>query len=113
MSRVGQLAQDLSVAQERKGHLNQYLEANKRRFKNQRAARTGIEHGIKLLVFEELLGEKAISAVLSFAYDCFRRIKYSELAPLKATVDQTEWITALVKQKAGWVDGCQECYEGR
>lgn len=113
MSRVDQLVADLSRAEARKGHISKYLEVTTDRFKNRRAARTGIEHGIKLLVFEKFFDERAVSAVLSFVYVNFRAIKYSQLPSLKATMENTEWIAELVEQKASWIDECQNLYEGR
>lgn len=94
------------------GHIKQYLKHNDHRFKNQQVTRTGIEHGIKMLVFESLLGKGAISAILSFKYRRFRAIKFEELVFLVTIVNQKKWIVELLEQKAEWFDGCQNQYDG-
>lgn len=85
---------------------------NKDRFINQRATRTGVEHGIKLLVFEELLRTKTISAILSFVYRRFQSVKFTELPCLKEIVNRLEWVKEVAEQKADWLDGCQNQYDG-
>jgi len=72
----------------------------------------GIEHGIKLLVCEELFGSKAVSAILIFKYRRFRTIKFDELDDLKEAIKSSEWIFELAEQKAAWFDGCQSHYDG-
>lgn len=112
-SRVSELAKNLSISQGRGGcHIMKYLERNNHRFKNQDVTRKGINHGIKLLVFEQLVGTMAISAILSFRYRLFRAVKFEDLPFLKTMLDDSEWVTELVGQKAGWFDGCQTQYDG-
>lgn len=112
-SKVNELAEDLSISRERGlGHIKQYLKRNDHRFKNQQVTRTGIEHGIKMLVFERLLGKRAISAILSFKYRRFRAIKFEELIFLVTIVNQKKWVAELLEQKAEWLDGCQHQYDG-
>ena len=111
-SRVGELVENSYLEGRNNGHITEYLDVNKDRFKNQQVTRTGIEHGIKLLVFERLLGTSGISAILSFRYRRFRMVKYQDLAFLKTMVNQSSWLATLVEQKADWLDNCQSCYDG-
>ena len=112
-SRVSELAEDLSTAQEKSaGHINAYIGLNSHRFINQQVTRTGLEHGIKLLVLERLLGKRAISAILSFKYRRFRVVKYKDLDSLVRGMNQIGWIMKLVGKKAEWLDGCQNEYDG-
>jgi len=112
-SRVSELLKDLSISRKRNsGHIPEYLENNKHRFKDQKTTNAGIDHGIKLLVFESLLGARGISAILSFKYRRFRELKYEELADLKAVINESTWLKTLAEAKAGWLDGCQRLYDG-
>ncbi|KAL9099828.1 MAG: hypothetical protein Q9163_004722 [Psora crenata] len=111
-SKVSVLVEDLSVSQERGlGHIVEYLESNNCRFKKQDITRRGIEHGIKFLVFELLVGTRVISAILSFKYSLFRAVKFEDLPFLKTIVDDSKWVKELVGQKAGWYDECQSRYD--
>ena len=113
-SRVEELVRDHTYSQEkRNGHISEYLQCNTHRFINQRATRNGIEYGIKLLVFEKLVGTSGISAIFSFGHHKFRVLKYEELASLREMVDRSEWIKELAQRKAAWLDGCQIQYDGR
>ncbi len=111
-SRVSELAEDLSTAQEKAaGHIEEYVNFSNR-FMNKQVTRTGIEHGIKMLVLERLLGKRAISAILSFKYTRFRVVKFEDLDCLVRGMNQTGWIMELVENKADWLDGCQSQYDG-
>ena len=57
--------------------------------------RAGIEHGIKLLLFEELFGTKATSAILIFKYRRVTGVKFNELNNLKDTMKRSKWISEL------------------
>ena len=110
-SRVSELAKDLSTAQEtHAGHIQEYLDLNSHRFINKEVTRAGLKHGIKLLVLERLLGQRAISAILSFKYTLFRAVKYEDLNSLVRGIDQIRWILELVEKKADWFDSCQNQY---
>lgn len=92
-SRINQLVGDLSDSKERAdGHIKEYVDANTHRFKNSDLARYGIHCGIRLLVFERLLGEPGSSAILCFSFYRFRLIKYPEFACLEQQVRGTAWI---------------------
>ncbi len=111
--RVEELVIHHTYAQEKtKGHINEYLKRNTRRFIDQRLTRKGIVHGIKLLVFEKMVGTRGISAILSFGNTKFRAVKYEELVSLREMVDKSKWIKALAQTKAAWLDGCQIQYNG-
>jgi len=112
-SKVTELVKDPSLSQERRhGHIREYLQNNTHRFKDQAATGKGIEHGIKLLVFERMFGGKAISAILSFTYRRFRAVRYEELAPLQDLMSHSQWLVNLASSKAAWLDRCQRHYEG-
>ncbi len=112
-SRVSELVEDLATAQEKAaGHIKEYINLNGHRFINTQVTRTGIEHGIKMLVLERLLGKRAISAILSFKYRRFRVVKYEDLDSLVRGMKQTGWIMELAEKKADWLDGCQNQYDG-
>ena len=91
----------------------EYLNHNTHRFKNQETAREGIQHGIKMLVCETLLGTITISAILCFKYCQFHAVKFEELRSLMTMMDQTEWIKELLVDRSGdWFDNCQKKYNG-
>ena len=93
--------EDLATAQEKAaGHIKEYINLNGHRFINTQVTRTGIEHGIKILILERLLGKRAISAILSFKYRRFRVVKYEDLDSLVRGMKQTGWIMELAEKKA-------------
>lgn len=103
-----------SVEPSRKlGHITEFLNANKRRFNNPVAARGGIEHGLKLLVSETLLGGIGYSAILIFHYGKFRAVKYAEFNNLKDAIKKSDSIKKLAEQKADWFGQCQSIYNGK
>jgi hypothetical protein len=111
--RVEELVMHHTYAQEKtKGHINQYLQCNTHRFIDKHLTGKGIVRGIKLLVFEKMVGTSGISAILSFGNTKFRAVKYGELASLREMVDKSKWIKALAQRKAAWLDGCQVKYDG-
>lgn len=110
-SRIQELVQDVTKSDERSdGHIGEYLKVNPQ-FKDHRTTRTGIEHGIKLLVFEHLHENTAVSSILFLKYGRFRRVKFRELARLKKIMTDAAWIPALIKQLS-WFDDCQHQYDG-
>lgn len=112
-SRINQLVGDLSDSKERAdGHIKEYVDANTHRFKNSDLAQHGIHCGIRLLVFERLLGEPGSSAILCFSFHRFRLIKFPELACLGQQVRETAWIWSLAKAKSDWLGRCQSYYDG-
>lgn len=99
------------VPQARKcGHITAFLKA-KPQFKDLTAIRTGIYHGIKLLVLERLFGRSTVSAVLLFVSRQFQRVKHEELTSLKMLLGSSKLITELVEGRAGWFDNCQKYYD--
>jgi len=85
------LVKNLSISQERGlRHIVKYLESNNRRFKKQNITRREIEHEIKFLVFELLVGTRVISAILSFKYSLFRAIKFEDLFFLKTMMNDSK-----------------------
>ena len=112
-SRINQLVGDLSDSKERAdGHIKEYVDANTHRFKNSDLAHHGIHCGIRLLVFERLLGEPGSSAILCFSFHRFRLIKFPELVCLGQQVRETAWIWSLAKAKSDWLGRCQSYYDG-
>ena len=102
--------QDITKSDERTdGHIAEYLKVNPQ-FKDHRTTRTGIEHGIKLLVFEQLHGSTAVSGILFLQFSRFRRLKFRELARLKKLMTDAAWILALITQLS-WFDDCQHQYD--
>ena len=111
-SRISQLVKDLSDSKERAdGHIKEYVDANAHRFKNRDLAQQGIQCGIRLLVFERLLGESGSSAILCFSFYRFRSLNFPELDCLGQEVRETPWIWDLVKNKSGWLGSCQTYYD--
>lgn len=103
-----------SVEPSRKlGHITGFLNANRHRFHNLVAARAGIEHGLKLLVSETLLGGIGYSAILIFRYGKFRAVKYAEFNDLKDAIKKSNSIKKLAEQKADWFGQCQSIYDGK
>ena len=110
-SRIKERTMNLLVKPSRKlGHIAEFLKINKYRFQNRIAARTGIEHGIKLLVCETLLSGIGFSAILIFQYSRLRSIKFEELDGLKDALKDANKIKKLADQKADWLDHCQREY---
>jgi len=95
------------------GHITEFLEANPRRFHNLGAARDGIEHGIKLLVCEMLMGGIGVSAILIFRFSSLRALKYEELNDLKDAIEKQGSVKELAGQKADWLRQCQSEYDGK
>ncbi len=95
------------------GHIAEFLKINKDRFHNQKAARAGIEHGIKLLVCEALLGETGFSAILSFHYTSLRSVTFKELDCLKDAIQDGDPIKELAEQQTQWLDLYQRDYDGK
>lgn len=103
-----------SVEPSRKlGHIAKFLDHNRDRFHNISAARAGIEHGIKLLICETLLGGVGLSAILVFQYTRFREIKFEELDGLKDAIKGADRVRKFAEEKADWFDHCQRDYNGR
>lgn len=112
-SKVTELVKDLSLSQERRhGHIREYLQSNTHRFQDRATTGKGIEHGIKLLVFERMFGARVISGILSFIYRRFRAVRYEELALLQGMMRHSQWLAELASSKAAWFDRCQGQYEG-
>ena len=112
-SRVRQRAENPSTEPSRKlGHITEYLKLNTSRFRNLATAREGIEHGMKLLVCELLLGGIGFSAILIFQHDSLRTVKYLELKNLQNAIEQEDSIMSLAEEKANWFGHCQNKYDG-
>ena len=116
VSSIEKRAENPSVQLGRKlGRITKFLDANTHRFHNHTAARGGIEHGIKLLVCEKLLGGKGISAIFIFRFTSLRRLKYEELNALKDAIEEqgSKSIMKLARQKTDWLGRCQSIYNGK
>lgn len=113
-SRISERVANPSVEPSRKlGNIRSFLDANLHRFANLSAARDGIEHGMKLLVCERLLGGIGFSALLIFQFDSLRLVKYPELMDLKSAIDKEESVKNLAKLKADWFGDCQNKYNSK
>lgn len=111
---VEERASNPSLAPSRRlGHIAKFLDVNRHRFHDILTARIGIEHGIKLLTCERLLGGTGFSAIFMFRYTRIRKIKYEELAALKDKIEGSVSIKDLAKRKAEWIDHCQGLYDGK
>ena len=83
--------EDLSISRKRGNRrIKKYSRSNKDRFKSKRIIKDRIRHGIKLLVFKQLVGNKTISAPLSFIYIYFRAVPYKKLKNLAEAVGKYE-----------------------
>ena len=112
-SRINQLVENLSDSKERAdGRIKEYVDANTHRFKNRDLAQHGIQCGIRLLVFERLLGESGSSAILCFSFHRFRSLNFPELNCLGQEVRKSPWIWDLAKEKSCWLGSCQTYYNG-
>ena len=112
-SRINQLVDKLSDSKERAdGRIRGYVDANAHRFKNKDLAQHGIQCGIRLLVFERLLGESGSSAILCFSFHRFRSLNFPELNCLGQEVRKSPWIWDLAKEKSSWLGSCQTYYDG-
>lgn len=94
------------------GHIKEYIDANAHRFENKDLAQHGIQYGIRLLVFERLLGESGSSAILCFSFYRFRSLNFPQLDCLGQEVRETPWIWDLAKDKSGWLGRCQTYCDG-
>ncbi|KAJ5988257.1 hypothetical protein N7481_003467 [Penicillium waksmanii] len=90
-SRVIELAQHPASSKSRQSHINQFVEANKHRFKDRNTALHGIKHGIRLLVFEKIYGCAGTSSVFFFIYGYFRSVKYEFYPDLAKSLKHTFW----------------------
>jgi hypothetical protein len=83
--------EDLSISYERGNRrIKKYLRSNKDRLGGKSIIENRIRHGIKLLVFKQLVGNKTISAPLSFIYIYFRAVPYKKLKNLAEAVGKYE-----------------------
>ena len=69
-------------------------------------------HGIKLMVFENLLGFIGISAILSFVFTKFRDLPYDALRDLVIEIGKSEWLD-IAREKSHWYADCVRLYKGR
>ncbi|KAL9103211.1 MAG: hypothetical protein Q9163_001738 [Psora crenata] len=92
------------------GHVKEYLE---RCYDDEHypLRMSMITYGIKMLVFEQLVGAKPISAILCFKYNLFRMVKFEELDLLKEIFKSREWVMELLGQKIDWFQACQNQYD--
>ncbi len=113
-SRINYLVENLSDSKDGAGgRIKKYVNGNIDRFKNKALAQRGIQWGIRLLVFERLLGEPGLSAILCFSFYRFRCLKFTDLVCLGQRVHETDWIWNLAKKKSGWLDSCQVYYDSK
>ena len=96
----------------RDGHVTQYLRSGTHRFANLKTMKVGIQHGIKMLVVDRLLENKAISLILCLKSRRFYSVRFGDLETLVKIIKQKEWIAALLQQKADWFEDCQRKYNG-
>ena len=113
-SRLGVRTNTPSEEPSRKlGHITEFLETNQDRFHNNQSVSKGIEHGIKLLVCENLLGGMGFSAIFIFRYTDLRKIKYEELNSLRDLITSSDPIKKLAERKANWFSACQRDYNSK
>jgi len=93
----------------RGGYITEFLQWNGG-FVDIAAARDGIDQGVKLLAFEKMYGQAAISSFLSFASSYFQRLPNSDIAQLVIDMKGIKWIDDLVNKKADWFVGCERKY---
>ena len=110
-SKISELMQHSPISN-KNGLIQTYLKSTDYPFEYHPTISKGLEHGIKLLVFERMFGRKAISAILSFKYHRFRKVRFEDLAGLKAMMNESVWLTKLAEEKSNWLDGCQNMYDG-
>lgn len=72
----------------------------------------GIQHGLKLLLFERVVQCSGISAILFFVFSRFRDITISDLQYLAAELKASEWILNHAKTIEPWFIECFTKYEG-
>jgi len=111
-SRIFELSQDPEKSDDRKGHIDDFLQDNTHRFKDQNSTRHGIKHGIRLLVFETIYGHVGVSAILILVYSAFRSVQYKEHFFMKRSLEGTDW-ESLAKDKSSWLVQCQKQYDGK
>ncbi|KAI3096024.1 hypothetical protein CBS147333_9660 [Penicillium roqueforti] len=109
-SRIYDLAQDPSTSDDRKGHMEQFLEVNAHRFQDRNTTLHGLKHGIRLLVFESICGYAGVSSILMLVYSAFRSVKYLDFHPLKEYFKSSAWCS-LASEKSSWLVQCQERYD--
>ena len=111
-SRVTELSQNPATSDDRKGHIEEFLQVNSHRFKDKNSTHHGIKHGIRLLVFESICGYAGVSAILILVYSAFRSVRYKEYFTMKRSLENTLW-ELLAKDKSSWLVHCQERYDGK
>lgn len=115
-SRVSELHQDPKMSDKKQsghGHIQEFLQLNANRFKDQNSTLHGIKHGIRLLVFELIYGYPGVSAILILFYSHFRSVKYGNHIGLKSLIFEEPGWHSLAIQKSSWLEDCQCRYNGR
>jgi hypothetical protein len=111
-SRIYDLAHDPSTSNDRKGHMEQFLEVNAHRFQDRNTTLHGLKHGIRLLVFESICGYAGVSSILMLVYSAFRSVKYEDLHLLKEFLQNSAWCS-FASEKSSWLVQYQERYDGK
>ena len=96
------------------GHISKFFEFNRERFGTERkeVVRKGVEHGVKLLMCDRLLGGTGFSAILMFQSRRLRHVKFEDLKSLRDIISGSD-IQKLAEQKGEWLNHCQDDYEGK
>lgn len=112
-SRISELCKGLSAADDKNGHMSEFVKANPYRFKDENSATHGIKHGIRLLVFERTYEYSGVSALLIPVYSLFRKVKYANYPSLKRLLEKVPRLNKLAEEKCSWLMNCQERYNGK
>ncbi|KAL9592079.1 MAG: hypothetical protein Q9179_007075 [Wetmoreana sp. 5 TL-2023] len=95
------------------GDLDEFLKIEEPRFGRQYkgSIRRAIDHGIKLLVLERLLGGIGYSAILIFRFTDFYNLKYENLEELVRALQDDNCIKKLASHSADWISQWQSKYD--
>ncbi|TKA25280.1 hypothetical protein B0A54_17472 [Friedmanniomyces endolithicus] len=72
----------------------------------------GIQHGVKLLLFERIAQCSGVSAVLFFVFSRFRDVTFSDLQDLAVEIKASKWILHHAATIQPWFIECIAKYEG-
>ena len=93
-----------------KGAKNNYQEFLISINQSNESTRKAIQYGLKYHSFEQIYGNRGVSAFLFTEFTAFRQLPYAQLQSLRESIRRNSRWSALAEAKAGWVSQCLLLY---
>lgn len=105
-SRIADLIQNTSAVASYNGHIEEFAQL----FENPNQARNAVKIGIRFLIVEGLLDAPGSSVILCSNTHLFRSVPFTSLDYLARSIQDTQWIQALVMKHSFWFLQLQQFY---